>query len=132
MCTCIHVYICTINEGCKRTHLHRPPRFTKTKHIYQIPAHLFILQHLLNNLLNHLLNNFNRYFFFCPLLKNIREVKKFYSWKTHVEVQDIHTKILAAGFNKTTALQIFHCDKNDTSIEKKTKKYSVWIFLIVF
>ena len=66
--------------------------------------------------LQHLLNHFHSLLFFCQLLKNIREVKRFYSWKKHTQRFGIYRRrILVAGCNKTIALKIFYCDKNDTS-----------------
>ena len=54
---------------------------------------------------------------FLPTVEKYQRGEKIlFVKKTHVEVWDIHTKILAAGFNKTiAAFWIYHCDTNGTS-----------------
>ena len=59
-------------------HLHRPPRFTKHKtHLLDTCTFIY---HRCNICWIICWIIFNRYCF-CQLLKNIREVKNFYSWK---------------------------------------------------
>ena len=103
-----------------------PATLYKTQNTFIRYLHIYLssLQHLLN-----LLNNFNRYCFLPTVEKYQRGEKNLFVEKIHAEVYI--RRILAASCNKTNSVVDIPFDKNDASIEKKTKKYSVWIFLIV-
>ena len=95
--------ICTINEVCTCTmYIARHALNHRSAFVRYLHIHLSSLQHLLNNLLI-LLNNFNRYCF-LPTVEKYQRGEKFLFVKKITQRFGIYIRrILAAGFNKTTA-----------------------------